>query len=371
MKKICKAISFWMCLSGFCIFCLYNAEAADTSDENGFMLNAMDYCENWEELVYDLEMTQIDSEYSIGDTFETDAISIEISSWGGIILRNRGNENLSIDGVTFADTKAEIQGKLENSQWMRSWSGDHADYYITRRNEGYYYLEISWMEENREAVSSWCLLNYTEEENANEKRAAYEAYLISDAEWKKAYIKYIFDLESEVDDPWTTVIYSLIKVDEDNIPELYINLGSTAAGSQICTLFNNEVVSQFVWNFGFSYLEKQNLFHEQGGHMDAYYDRIYTIKDGTFELVGEGRYGAPDNSSVQMNEEGSPFYEYYWDGEMVSETQYQESLILCFNEMDAINPYEGAEYDSDQGRYTGNGLCDYYEMLDVISYYGN
>lgn len=66
--------------------------------------------------------------------------------------------------------------------------------------------------------------------------------------------------------------YKLVNVNGDNIPELYINFGSTAGGDMLCSYFDNSVIYQPMWNYGFSYIEGENLFLDSGGHMDEYYD---------------------------------------------------------------------------------------------------
>lgn len=154
------------------------------------------------------------------------------------------------------------------------------------------------------------------------------------------------------------------------IPELHINFGSTAGGDVICTYYEGKVVEQPIWNYGFSYIEGQNIFRDAGGHMDVYHDKIYSIENGQFVLLHEGNYGAADNSHVQFDSDGNPVYNYYWNGtEVSSETEYMNLLKEVYNTQQAITPFDGAEYDSETWRYVGNGLCDYEEIIEAINAY--
>ena len=194
---------------------------------------------------------------------------------------------------------------------------------------------------------------------------------VSSNEWKEAYINYVNEHGNIYDSfGYTMEIYKLVNINNDNIPELYINFGSTASGDVICTYYEGKVVEQPMWNYGFSYIEGQNIFRDAGGHMDVYHDKIYSIENGQFVLLHEGNYGAADNSHVQFDSDGNPVYNYYWNGtEVSSETEYMNLLNEVYNTQQAITPFDGAEYDSETWRYVGNGLCDYEEIIEAINAY--
>lgn len=195
---------------------------------------------------------------------------------------------------------------------------------------------------------------------------------ISGKPWKGAYIKFINEQEKNYN-PFNDLPieeYKLVDVNGDDIPELYINFGSTAGGDMICTYYGGIVEYQYLWNYGFSYIEGQNLFKDSGGHMDVYYDNIYSIVNGEFVKRYSGEYGAPDNSNVEFDANGDPIYEYYWNGVQVfSEEEYLRRLGDVYDEAKDTNPYDKAIYDSDLYRYVGNGLCDYQEIIEAIFNY--
>lgn len=194
---------------------------------------------------------------------------------------------------------------------------------------------------------------------------------VSSNEWKEAYINYVNEHGNTYDSFGHAMeIYKLVNINNDSIPELYINFGTTAGGDVICTYYDGKVVEQPMWNYGFSYMEGQNIFRDAGGHMDVYHDKIYSIENGQFVLLHEGNYGAADNSHVQFDSDGNPIYDYYWDGtEVSSETEYMNLLNEVYNAQQAITPFDGAEYDSETWRYVGNGLCDYEEIIEAINTY--
>ena len=104
--------------------------------------------------------------------------------------------------------------------------------------------------------------------------------------------------------------------------------------------------------------------------MDEYYDQIYTIINGQFTALHNGNYGATDNSQLVFDSDGNPIYNYYWDGiEVYSKTQYMNLLNSVYNTQQAVSPFDGVEYDSTRGRYVGNELCIYDEIIAAINAY--
>ncbi len=193
----------------------------------------------------------------------------------------------------------------------------------------------------------------------------------STSDWKSSYIDYIVK-HGNIYDRWgdPKYTYKLVNINNDGIPELYINFGSTAEGDVICTNYNGVVIEQPLWNYGLSYIESQNLIRNAGGHMDDYYDELFTIHNGQFLLLHTGKYGAPDNSQLTFDSDGNPIYNYYWDGiKITSETEYNTILNQSFNTQLAVSPFDGAEYNKTSGRYVGNGLCIYDEIIAAINAY--
>ena len=121
-----------------------------------------------------------------------------------------------------------------------------------------------------------------------------------------------------------------------------------------------------MYNYGFRYIEGANLFRDFGGHMDEYYDKIYTLENGNFVLLYSGEYGAEDNSKVEYGDDGMPVYRYFWENEEVSSEEYERKLNEVYDTEKEIKIFQDAQYDSEKGRYVGNGLCDYQEIIEAI-----
>lgn len=191
-------------------------------------------------------------------------------------------------------------------------------------------------------------------------------------EWKEVYIDYIVENSAEnvSAENLSPETYKLVNIDDDEIPELYINFGSTWKGDCLCSYQDGSLICQSMWNCGFSYLEGQNIFMDSGGNMDLYYNKIYCIEDGKFELLYKGEYGAEDNVNVQYDLNGNPIYNYLWNGTKVSsELEYQNLLNEVYDSTKASSPFDGAQLDSNTWRYVGNGLCNYTEIIEYIKKY--
>ncbi|MDE7341776.1 MAG: C-type lectin domain-containing protein [Lachnospiraceae bacterium] len=139
-------------------------------------------------------------------------------------------------------------------------------------------------------------------------------------EWKDAYLSYLDTFEG-VD----ACTYSLIYIDEDDIPELVIDTGYAAGGCMILTFHDGTLDGWQSSRRNFSYIEKGNLICNSDGNMGHYYDNVYTIQDGKWSYVGGGTFG--DNpEGIQLDENGYDIYVYQWNEEDVSGEEYEERL---------------------------------------------
>lgn len=145
-------------------------------------------------------------------------------------------------------------------------------------------------------------------------------------DWQAAYAEYIEELEWSRD-----CTYSLIYVDDDDIPELVIDSGFEAGGCQILTYHNGEIDVLRTDRRLFYYIEKQNLFNNTGGLMGYYFDRIYSIENGKWICVADGE-------QTEMIGENDWVFQYKWDGEEVEEGVYKQSLDAVFDMEQKIEP---------------------------------
>lgn len=195
---------------------------------------------------------------------------------------------------------------------------------------------------------------------------AAEVYLA----WKTAYIEYINEQERDRQDDVSSdgyyrpiIVYKLVDVNGDRIPELYIDFGDKADGSRLCTYYDGSVNDLDMWWLGFSYIEGGNLFIDSGGQKSSY-DSIYSIVNGEFVVQ------AYDGSDMYYVDEDFTQVErdYYWNGSPVSsEEEYIKLLDSAYNWQESISPYDNTTYDSNVDRYVGNGLCDREEIIEIMS----
>lgn len=151
-----------------------------------------------------------------------------------------------------------------------------------------------------------------------------ESYEMQD--WQKAYAEYIDGLE------WGNHnTYSLIYVDDDDIPELVVDTGIEAGGCQLLTFYDGEIDKLQTARLLFYYIEKQNRIDDSGGHMGYYYDYIYSIENGKWVYVTGGEW-------TEIMGDDDWVYKYEWADEEVNETVYEERLNAVFNSEQAMEP---------------------------------
>lgn len=166
--------------------------------------------------------------------------------------------------------------------------------------------------------------------------------------WEKAYLDFlvqdVLEMQGQVQED---AQYYLLYLNNDAIPELYINYGFTYAGAKICTWDGDQV--NFV-NVGAGdelfYYEKGTCFHVSGGRMDHYYDVVFQIKNGRIQEKVRGEWEVLSYEPEEVT--------YTWNGKNVSESDYQASLTYMFDD-------SGAKQAEDQGSYS------YDEVRNVLS----
>lgn len=53
----------------------------------------------------------------------------------------------------------------------------------------------------------------------------------------------------------------------------------------------------------------------------------------------------------------------------MSSEEYERKLNEVYDTEKEVNIFQDAQYDSGRGRYVGNGLCDYQEIIEAIKAY--
>ena len=196
-------------------------------------------------------------------------------------------------------------------------------------------------------VSQWYAVNGPEGEIASFYmsilRQAHDTGVTSFADWQIAYFNFL-DQNYREHDMENQYECTLIYINDDDIPELYIEYGSTASGSLLAYFNGSEVVTLPMYTYGLTYIDRENRFRDSGGHMDTYYDAVYAIEENGFREIASGNYGAADNSRVETDADGNPIYEYYWNDRETTEEGYGQALEKVFDSDRAVSPF--GKYDS-------------------------
>lgn len=107
----------------------------------------------------------------------------------------------------------------------------------------------------------------------------------------------------------------------------------------------------------FTYIERENLLCNSDGHMDSYYDLVYSLVDKRMVRIAEGYYGAEDNSNLQFDSEGNAVYDYEWNGESVSKEDYEKKLNAVYDFARAKNGY------TRENLYSAQEMINYIEDI--------
>lgn len=156
--------------------------------------------------------------------------------------------------------------------------------------------------------------------------------------WGRAYAGYLELAGGSPDGSHRTGFsFSLIYVDDDDIPELVCDTGVEAGGCLILTYHNGEMDALQTRRLNFDYIERGGLLCNSDGNMGYYYDMVYKIQDGKWVLAGEGQYGDPEGGPVE-DENGDLIFEYFWEGEKMSQEDYEAELSKVYDRKQARMP---------------------------------
>ncbi len=158
-----------------------------------------------------------------------------------------------------------------------------------------------------------------------------DAYIIdTDAsKWAEVYLENAFN-ETDLTDITDITECRFIYVNDDDVPELWIDYIYGFAGARVFTQENGKTDVIYISHGSAEWIEKENLMLAYGGHMDGYWDELYKIEDGEFVCLSSGVYGAIAEE-VQRDEDGLPIYTYEWNGAEVTEEEYFNHVENAFD----------------------------------------
>lgn len=150
--------------------------------------------------------------------------------------------------------------------------------------------------------------------------------------WQEAYIDFVKKLHVTEPEYADDFEYSLIYVDADNVPELYIDTKIMASGEIIVSFYDGNIGTMNRDRVGIRYIEYGSLLYNESGAMGFYPCNIYMLEKGEFSEIGTGW------SYEKFDERGNLNFDYYWEGSPVTEAEYREYLNEMIDTSECIEP---------------------------------
>lgn len=155
--------------------------------------------------------------------------------------------------------------------------------------------------------------------------------LKSFATWKEAYINFINKLHvtEGYDGDFE---YSLIYVDDNDIPELYIFTQVMCSGEIVVSFYDGKIRSMNRDRVGIEYIEYGGLLYNMAGAMGSYPCNIYMLEKGEFTEIGTG------SEYERQDDEQNIYFEYLWEGKEVTEAEYMAHINNLIDTSKCVEP---------------------------------
>lgn len=147
--------------------------------------------------------------------------------------------------------------------------------------------------------------------------------------WKEAYIDFVNKLHvtEGYDEDYE---YSLIYVDDNDIPELYIFTKIMASGEIVVSFYDGNIRVMNRDRVGIEYMEYGGLLYSMSGAMGDYPCNIYRLEKGEFSEIGTGH-------EFEYQDDGI-YFKYFWEGKEVAETEYMAYINELIDTSKCIEP---------------------------------
>lgn len=150
--------------------------------------------------------------------------------------------------------------------------------------------------------------------------------------WQEAYADFINKIHVTVRFSDDAFRYSLIYVDSDDIPELYIDTGTMASGEIIVSFYDGNIGTMNRDRCGIKYIEHGGLLYNANGAMGSYPCNVYMLERGKFSEIGTGcQY-------ERVDEQENTYFDYYWEGRAVTETEYNAYINELIDTSKCVEP---------------------------------
>ena len=176
---------------------------------------------------------------------------------------------------------------------------------------------------------------------------------VLEIDWKERYVSWMKSLMDESGSVGGR--FSLLFIDEDDIPEIIWKTDIEAQGSLLVTYDGDTLDELAVSRTGMTYLDSRNLVKDYSGEDQVMYDRIYSIRDGKWILQAEGSVEektAEDGTSAGTGrtKPGSAVHKtviiYTWQGQEVDGDTYDAKLSALFEPSETAVPTVFYDYST-------------------------
>lgn len=162
----------------------------------------------------------------------------------------------------------------------------------------------------------------------------YEVEERADISWAKIYYDYLttdpegISIAADYGRGWSAGEYrwNLVYVDDDMIPEIYLEGPDYASGDLLLRLSDGKVVREWFSQFGGRYVPYTGMLFNHGGHMGGTWLTGYCLEKG--EMTEQYDCGASEDQEIYMETlESIIAYEHYTiAGSEVTKEQFEETL---------------------------------------------
>lgn len=174
---------------------------------------------------------------------------------------------------------------------------------------------------------------------------------MSEDAWKTSYIRYAEEYVLSDEAFRDSASFYLIDINEDGIPELHIQSGFGYGGSRLLLYDYDYGIKELIMGngSGIRLIKGENIFNYYSMHQGLNTDDIFTIEDNEFKQLASG-YSLTGYADESL-------YQYFWNDEPMSQSEYQTELDNIFDSSIADSYY-----------YFTTGYS-FYEIYDAIISY--
>ena len=154
----------------------------------------------------------------------------------------------------------------------------------------------SWVKQD----GLWGIIEITEIISNEEEVEVDEDVAMVDDRWRELFIDYIRNNPHH--ETMAHVSHQILFIDNQVIPQVLINNGSTAAGMELLSFYDGELIVTLLPLVYFSYVQGENIFVFHGGRMDHFFENVGSLQRGrmVFHEMGFWEY------------RGYPEQHFYW-----------------------------------------------------------